>query len=197
MDDAIEGPLQGGALRASQTCRSFSPPRVHGHREASSTQRCGRCRVRRRESSLGLGSRSSVGHHGPVIRRFWSTEIEVLILNRAPLRLKGRASSGAHRHPLARRAPARRLENSEGLRAAKDFAEIFEILGEAGFVATGSIPRLKEMARFRNLLVHEYAAVDDHRVVEILQSRLDDFHAFKAESPAPRSISNVGNESSG
>ena len=36
------------------------------------------------------------------------------------------------------------------------------------------------MARFRNLLVHGYAVVDDNRVIEILQTRLEDLDAFLA-----------------
>ncbi len=34
---------------------------------------------------------------------------------------------------------------------------------------------LKEMRGFRNILVHEYAAVDDELVFEILQTRISDF----------------------
>jgi uncharacterized protein YutE (UPF0331/DUF86 family) len=34
-------------------------------------------------------------------------------------------------------------------------------------------------ARFRNLLVHGYAKVDDTRVVEILRDRVDDLAAFR------------------
>ena len=35
------------------------------------------------------------------------------------------------------------------------------------------------LARFRNLLVHGYAKVDDTRVVEILRDRVDDLTAFR------------------
>ena len=35
-------------------------------------------------------------------------------------------------------------------------------------------------ARFRNLLVHCYAKVDDGRVVEILRTRLDDLTTYRA-----------------
>ena len=34
---------------------------------------------------------------------------------------------------------------------------------------------LKEMRGFRHILVHEYAAVDDELVFEILQTRISDF----------------------
>jgi uncharacterized protein YutE (UPF0331/DUF86 family) len=42
------------------------------------------------------------------------------------------------------------------------------------------VPTLQAMARFRNLLVHGYAQVDDQRVIEILRTRLDDFDRFRA-----------------
>lgn len=71
--------------------------------------------------------------------------------------------------------------SSEGLRVPKDFADVFVVLAETGFVSQGMVPTLQEMARFRNLLVHGYADVDDRLVVEILRSRLDDFDAFRVE----------------
>ena len=35
------------------------------------------------------------------------------------------------------------------------------------------------MARFRSLLVHGYAVVDDNRVIEVPQTRLEDLEAFR------------------
>ena len=40
------------------------------------------------------------------------------------------------------------------------------------------MPTLREMARFRNLIVHDYARIDDARVYGILKKRLGDFDAF-------------------
>jgi uncharacterized protein YutE (UPF0331/DUF86 family) len=37
------------------------------------------------------------------------------------------------------------------------------------------------MARFRNLLVHGYARVDNARVLEIIRENLDDIKAFVKE----------------
>jgi uncharacterized protein YutE (UPF0331/DUF86 family) len=68
---------------------------------------------------------------------------------------------------------------SEGLRAAVDFADAFTVLGEAGLLPAEILPRLQDMARFRNLLVHGYAHVDDRRVAEILHTRLGDLQAFR------------------
>jgi len=68
---------------------------------------------------------------------------------------------------------------SEGLRAATSFADSFVILGEAGHLEADLVDRLQNMARFRNLLVHGYAVVDDARVIEILKSQLDDLDEFR------------------
>ncbi|HWB71135.1 MAG TPA: DUF86 domain-containing protein [Egibacteraceae bacterium] len=70
---------------------------------------------------------------------------------------------------------------SEGLRAPASFADVFTVLGEAAFLPAELTTALEDMARFRNLLVHGYARVDDRRVVEILHTRLDDFARFIAE----------------
>ncbi len=41
--------------------------------------------------------------------------------------------------------------------------------------------KLKDMKRFRNVLVHRYVDVDDARVFHILETRLVDFGEFKKE----------------
>lgn len=68
---------------------------------------------------------------------------------------------------------------SEGLRAPTDFADSFAAVGEAGLLDEVPLDRMQDMARFRNLLVHGYARVDDDRVVSILRTRLDDLDAFR------------------
>lgn len=70
---------------------------------------------------------------------------------------------------------------SEALRAPESFADVFSVLGEAGLLPADLVPALERMARFRNLLVHGYADVDDGRVLEILRCRLDDLEAFRRE----------------
>lgn len=70
---------------------------------------------------------------------------------------------------------------SEALAAPDSFSEVFTILGEAGFL-TNDIARVMERAaRFRNLLVHQYAEVDNGRVVDVLASRLDDLDQFRVQ----------------
>lgn len=65
------------------------------------------------------------------------------------------------------------------LRVPASYAETFEILGEAGFLPDGLRRSLVEMARFRNILVHDYTRLDPIRVVAILRDRLGDFDRFR------------------
>jgi uncharacterized protein YutE (UPF0331/DUF86 family) len=69
---------------------------------------------------------------------------------------------------------------SEGLRLASGYADSFRSLEEAGVLPTELAASLADDARFRNLLVHRYADIDDGRVVEIARHRLTDLEAFVA-----------------
>ncbi len=73
----------------------------------------------------------------------------------------------------------RHLVASEGLRAPRDYADVFTVLGESGFLSDEVAATLRDTARFRNLLVHEYAVVDDNRVIEILHTGVDDLQGFR------------------
>jgi uncharacterized protein YutE (UPF0331/DUF86 family) len=68
---------------------------------------------------------------------------------------------------------------AEGLPTPETFADVFSALGSAGYLPSSDVPTLQAMARFRNLLVHGYARVDDSRVIEILRTRLDDLDRFR------------------
>ncbi len=73
----------------------------------------------------------------------------------------------------------RHLVASEGLRAPRDYADVFTVLGDSGFLPADVVTELRDTARFRNLLVHEYVAVDDTRVIEILHTRVDNLQRFR------------------
>jgi uncharacterized protein YutE (UPF0331/DUF86 family) len=59
------------------------------------------------------------------------------------------------------------------------WADVFSVLAEAALLDPSTAADLRDTARFRNLLVHGYARIDDTRVVEILGSRVDDLAAFR------------------
>ncbi len=67
---------------------------------------------------------------------------------------------------------------SEGYRSPADSADAFVVLQERDVLGRELGERLQAMARFRNLLVHVYADVDDRRVHRFLQEDLDDFDEF-------------------
>jgi uncharacterized protein YutE (UPF0331/DUF86 family) len=69
---------------------------------------------------------------------------------------------------------------AEGYRPPSDYADAFRSLAESGVLASGLSDRLQAMARFRNLLVHTYADVDDRRVHGFLRHDLGDLRAFVA-----------------
>ena len=72
----------------------------------------------------------------------------------------------------------RRIIALEGFRYPEDNQDVFRVLAKEGAVSADLLPTLLEMARFRNLIVHDYARIDDARVYGILKKRLGDFDAF-------------------
>ena len=61
------------------------------------------------------------------------------------------------------------------------YAHCFEILATAGILSMDLAQRLGNMARFRNLLIHGYADVDDGRVWEYLKDDLDDLDTYLSQ----------------
>ncbi|MBI5878078.1 MAG: DUF86 domain-containing protein [Chloroflexi bacterium] len=72
----------------------------------------------------------------------------------------------------------RRIIAIEELPIPDDNQSVFRILHDAGIVPAQLAPVLLDMARFRNLIVHDYARVDDSIVHAILLNRLGDFESF-------------------
>lgn len=67
---------------------------------------------------------------------------------------------------------------ARALPAPEIYADIPRILGEAGVLPPDLAHRLVGAAKFRNVLVHEYADLDRSRVYDNLQAGLDDLAAF-------------------
>lgn len=70
------------------------------------------------------------------------------------------------------------LISRNGYRAPEDYSDAFRVLGENGAFEISFVERLKEMARFRNRLVHIYWEIDENQIYNILQNRLGDFKLF-------------------
>lgn len=66
----------------------------------------------------------------------------------------------------------------EAARSPASFAECMQGLGELGVIDAALSTRLVQMARFRNLLVHQYWQVDPTRVLTYARENLGDFEAY-------------------
>lgn len=60
----------------------------------------------------------------------------------------------------------------------EDYVDVIDKLGEQDVIPKAFSQAIRGMAGFRNILVHEYAAVDLEKVYHVLQNQLDDFRQF-------------------
>lgn len=67
---------------------------------------------------------------------------------------------------------------SEELRPAQTMADSFHSLAESGVIGKPLAGALGDAARMRNLLVHQYADVDDSRVIAIVRGSLGDLDTY-------------------
>jgi len=64
------------------------------------------------------------------------------------------------------------------LRRPEEYKDVFEILEESSIIPKPLSKRLQNMARFRNLLVHQYTRIDERIVFKILKEDLKDVKEF-------------------
>lgn len=62
-----------------------------------------------------------------------------------------------------------------GFRVPDDYGDTFQVMYEVGAIDANFSEELKNMAKFRNRLVHLYWEVDEKQVHELLQKRIGDF----------------------
>ncbi len=65
------------------------------------------------------------------------------------------------------------------LRVPTGYADVFVVLREAGLIDEELGRTMEKMAKFRNIVVHNYDRVDAAVVILILRRHLDDFLHFK------------------
>jgi uncharacterized protein YutE (UPF0331/DUF86 family) len=68
---------------------------------------------------------------------------------------------------------------AEGFRAPKDYADSFKVLEENNVLHKELGIKLRQMAKFRNRLVHLYGEIDDEYVYEFIKKDLQDISNFK------------------
>ncbi|MFZ5945134.1 MAG: type VII toxin-antitoxin system HepT family RNase toxin [Bacillota bacterium] len=65
----------------------------------------------------------------------------------------------------------------EGI-AVEEYTDIFVKLADLGIIPREFTERVKGMAGFRNILVHEYGTIDFQIVVDVMNNNLEDFRIF-------------------
>ena len=75
---------------------------------------------------------------------------------------------------------AEHVISAEGWRVPESFADAFAVLGEGGILDDELADAMADAARFRNLLVHGYADVDDRRVLQVLRTGTADLRSYVA-----------------
>jgi uncharacterized protein YutE (UPF0331/DUF86 family) len=71
-----------------------------------------------------------------------------------------------------------------GGRAPRTYADCFTLLAELDVIDRDLAQRLGTMARFRNLLVHLYADIDNQRIYESIHTDLTDLDALRQQVAA-------------
>jgi uncharacterized protein YutE (UPF0331/DUF86 family) len=74
---------------------------------------------------------------------------------------------------------ANHIISDKGYRRPVGYADHFTVLRENRILSARLTARMEKMAKFRNLIVHNYDKVDAEIVVGILKKSLADFDAFK------------------
>lgn len=73
---------------------------------------------------------------------------------------------------------ASHIVSDDGLRTPETYADTFRVLGEVGILSPDQTAVMDKMAKFRNIVVHQYEAVDAEIVVLVLRKHLNDFDRF-------------------
>jgi len=76
---------------------------------------------------------------------------------------------------------ASHIISTKGFQRAENYAEMFEILDKNNIIRTTLSKKLSNMARFRNILVHGYAKIDDSKVIIFVKEELKDIENFIQE----------------
>ena len=70
--------------------------------------------------------------------------------------------------------------SDEKFRMPETYADMFRILVEKSILSESRVDAFEKMARFRNIVVHNYERIDPEIVIGILRNNLGDFEDFKA-----------------
>ena len=69
--------------------------------------------------------------------------------------------------------------SDRGYRIPKSYADTFKVLQEENMLEKELFETMEKMAKFRNIVVHNYGNIDASIVVNIIKRHLDDFLTYK------------------
>ena len=74
---------------------------------------------------------------------------------------------------------ANHIISDRGMRLPTGYAETFQVLMENAIINKKLFQTMEKMAKFRNVVVHQYEKIDPSIVVSILHRHLVDFEKYK------------------
>lgn len=74
---------------------------------------------------------------------------------------------------------ANHIISDRGYRIPNNYGDTFRVLHENGVLKKDLFEIMVKMARFRNIVVHQYDKVDESIVIGILKNYLNDFEAYR------------------
>ena len=76
---------------------------------------------------------------------------------------------------------ANHIISDRGMRPPTTYADTFRVLRENKIISPELFGTMEKMAKFRNVVVHQYEKVDAEIVIVILKRHLNDFDRFRDE----------------
>ena len=73
---------------------------------------------------------------------------------------------------------AHHIISDEGMRTPTSYADAFRVLAENRVIDSTLLVAMERMAKFRNVVVHQYEEVDAEIVIAILRKRLPDLEQY-------------------
>lgn len=74
---------------------------------------------------------------------------------------------------------ANHIVSDRGMRSPTSYTDTFKVLFENNIIDSELFTIMEKMAKFRNIVVHQYEEVDAEIVIFILMKHLGDFERFK------------------
>jgi len=73
---------------------------------------------------------------------------------------------------------ANHVISDEFLRTPETYSDTFRVLAENNILTADQLSVMEKMAKFRNIVVHQYESVDAEIVILVLRRHLNDFSQF-------------------